>query len=186
MIGEYCFECGKEATENHHVIPQSLGGTKTVPLCGGCHSLVHGGYFKRRDDHIELTKEGLKRAKERGVVLGNQTNLKEAQSKGHVTIKSKAMDFALQIITHLENHLATGATYEVMTDYLNSEGIPAARNGKWQTSTVFTIIKRAGFRLYKTKGRRYYSSKPPNKEKKNEDTTAPATASANSLHQSIH
>jgi hypothetical protein len=37
-----CFECG--TTENlhgHHVVPRSLGGTKTIPLCPKCHGLVH-------------------------------------------------------------------------------------------------------------------------------------------------
>ena len=36
-----CFECGKKADIEHHVIPRSLGGKKTVPLCNQCHSLVH-------------------------------------------------------------------------------------------------------------------------------------------------
>lgn len=36
-----CFECGSPASVSHHVIPQSKGGTKTVPLCNECHSLVH-------------------------------------------------------------------------------------------------------------------------------------------------
>lgn len=40
-----CFECGENADVNHHVIPQSLGGTKTVPLCNKCHSLVHDSNF---------------------------------------------------------------------------------------------------------------------------------------------
>ena len=38
---EPCFECGKPAEHNHHVIPQSKGGTKTVPLCIKCHEKVH-------------------------------------------------------------------------------------------------------------------------------------------------
>jgi hypothetical protein len=36
-----CFECGRPARHNHHVVPQALGGTKTVPLCHRCHGLVH-------------------------------------------------------------------------------------------------------------------------------------------------
>jgi 5-methylcytosine-specific restriction endonuclease McrA len=30
-----CFECGSPASHHHHVIPHSLGGTQTVPLCEG-------------------------------------------------------------------------------------------------------------------------------------------------------
>jgi len=38
-----CFECGSEEDiHHHHVVPKSLGGTKTIPLCSRCHSLVHG------------------------------------------------------------------------------------------------------------------------------------------------
>lgn len=36
-----CFECGSPAIQEHHVVPRSLGGTKTVPLCDKCHSIVH-------------------------------------------------------------------------------------------------------------------------------------------------
>jgi DNA invertase Pin-like site-specific DNA recombinase len=36
-----CFECGNTADIEHHVIPRSKGGNKTVPLCNNCHSLVH-------------------------------------------------------------------------------------------------------------------------------------------------
>jgi len=37
-----CFECGGLAEHEHHVVPESLGGTKTVPLCRSCHALAHG------------------------------------------------------------------------------------------------------------------------------------------------
>lgn len=57
-----CFECGNPATENHHVIPKSLGGTKTVPLCSLCHMKVHGlDKTRRAENHIENTKRGLDR-----------------------------------------------------------------------------------------------------------------------------
>lgn len=36
-----CFECDQKAVINHHVIPEELGGTKTVPLCSDCHGKVH-------------------------------------------------------------------------------------------------------------------------------------------------
>ena len=37
-----CFECGSPPPlHHHHVVPRSLGGTKTVPLCEACHGKVH-------------------------------------------------------------------------------------------------------------------------------------------------
>lgn len=46
-----CFECGAPAKHNHHVVPQSLGGKKTVPLCEACHPKAHGekGYWTTSD-----------------------------------------------------------------------------------------------------------------------------------------
>ena len=37
-----CFECDSDKNiHHHHVVPKSIGGTKTIPLCGDCHGLVH-------------------------------------------------------------------------------------------------------------------------------------------------
>ena len=36
-----CFECEKQAHHNHHVVPRSRGGRRTVPLCRKCHGLIH-------------------------------------------------------------------------------------------------------------------------------------------------
>lgn len=57
MQNRICFECGAPATEEHHVIPACLGGTKTVPLCLRCHSLVHD---KDMVSMRELSKCGTK------------------------------------------------------------------------------------------------------------------------------
>lgn len=61
-----CFECGAPATERHHVVPHSLGGTKTVPLCGICHAKIHDVDGKRRTRIAELTKAALDAKKARG------------------------------------------------------------------------------------------------------------------------
>jgi hypothetical protein len=37
-----CFECSSDQDiHQHHVVPKSRGGTKTIPLCRYCHHLVH-------------------------------------------------------------------------------------------------------------------------------------------------
>ena len=60
-----CFECGAPATERHHVVPASLGGTKTIPLCGECHAKVHDiSNGERRNQLRELTKNSLTKRKE--------------------------------------------------------------------------------------------------------------------------
>jgi hypothetical protein len=48
-----CFECGCAAILKHHVVPKSVGGKKTVPLCGLCHEKIHdiGGDLSRSNIH---------------------------------------------------------------------------------------------------------------------------------------
>jgi hypothetical protein len=41
MGNAICLECGKPSHVFHHIVPKSLGGTRTVPLCYRCHSLIH-------------------------------------------------------------------------------------------------------------------------------------------------
>jgi hypothetical protein len=59
-----CIECNKPAQEQHHVIPKSLGGNATVPLCNACHARVHGLRGSRRDQHRLLTRLGFIRKNE--------------------------------------------------------------------------------------------------------------------------
>lgn len=61
-----CFECARPADHNHHVVPESRGGTRTVPLCTKCHGLAHD--YKMGNP--ALTKEGVARARARGVEGG--------------------------------------------------------------------------------------------------------------------
>ena len=62
-----CFECkAPPPLHYHHVVPQSAGGTKTVPLCESCHSLVHG-----KDLRISaLTRAALTYKKSQGLRVG--------------------------------------------------------------------------------------------------------------------
>lgn len=68
-----CFECGAPAEHQHHVIPQSRGGTQTVPLCVRCHDLVHDRAGSRTDTLGILSREG------RGLVVAVLTIAEQAQ-----------------------------------------------------------------------------------------------------------
>lgn len=61
-----CFECDAPAEHYHHVVPRSLGGTRTIPLCIACHSKVHG----RPLTSSRLIKAGRARAKAEGKIWG--------------------------------------------------------------------------------------------------------------------
>lgn len=62
-----CVNCG--STDNlylHHIVPLSLGGTNKlsniVPLCGNCHSKIHG---TKAINIRELAKKGKEKAKKK-------------------------------------------------------------------------------------------------------------------------
>lgn len=69
MKNKSCFECGKPAQVNHHVIPRVMGGTKTVPLCDKCHSLVHDSNFVKLKELSLRGKEKVRREKAKNKVL---------------------------------------------------------------------------------------------------------------------
>ncbi len=44
-----CFECGAPAYTDHFVVPRSMGGTRTIPLCYACYEKVHTPCGQRTD-----------------------------------------------------------------------------------------------------------------------------------------
>ena len=65
--GFRCFECDAKAHHAHHIVPRTLGGRRTIPLCHGCHSKVHKLDFTQ---HSKLTKIGIEKAREAGKTIG--------------------------------------------------------------------------------------------------------------------
>ncbi len=76
-----CFECGQPADHEHHVVPRVLGGTRTIPLCGLHHGMVHG---LKLTHHRTLVRAGLKRAVAQGKVLGRPMINGEVEKRVHV------------------------------------------------------------------------------------------------------
>jgi len=64
-----CFECGsRDDLHDHHVVPRSLGGKRTVSLCQDCHWAVHS---KGSGPSIrKLTKQALAQKQARGEWVG--------------------------------------------------------------------------------------------------------------------
>ncbi|MGT2471644.1 helix-turn-helix domain-containing protein [Paraburkholderia terrae] len=108
-----CIQCGAPAEEMHHVIPRSLGGTATVPLCSACHGKVHG--LRGRSEHVALTQSGLARARAAGTKLGRRPALsaaRQAEALAKIaageTIAQVARDFGVtrQIIMRIRDAAA--------------------------------------------------------------------------------
>ena len=63
-----CFECGSfKDIHFHHVVPKSKGGKIAIPLCVKCHGIIHNRDFLK---HKNLQRDGIERAKKRGVYKG--------------------------------------------------------------------------------------------------------------------
>lgn len=93
-----CFECGKNAEHNHHVVPRVLGGTRTVPLCTDCHGLVHDINLTRM---TELQKIGIAKAKEKGKYTGRKPGARgkrpvdnDVSAKQAKELKAQGMDIS--------------------------------------------------------------------------------------------
>lgn len=80
-----CFECGEsENIHNHHIVPKSMGGTKTIPLCNACHGRAHGkdvGIHKNPIEWKRLIKLGREKFVANGGKLGRQVGAVESIEK---------------------------------------------------------------------------------------------------------
>jgi DNA invertase Pin-like site-specific DNA recombinase len=98
---------------------------------------------KERELISTRTKAALKVLKDKGVQLGNQTNLDDARLLGHATNREKAADFADNVLPMIKQLNDDGATLQAIADRLNSTGVKTRRGGLWYPSTVTNILKRA-------------------------------------------
>ena len=142
MKHTYCVAC--ESTDNlqhHHLLPRIKGGTdessNLITLCGFCHGIYHNLNFR---DHSHLTKIGLQKAKDKGVVLGRGDKLEVAKA---------AKDFALTIIPYLEKykkHQGKGKNLSLnaYAKLLNEDDIHTRNGGHWQATQIHRLIGYAG------------------------------------------
>ena len=127
-----CFEC--ETTEDlqeHHVVPRSRGGTKTVTLCYECHMKAHGRNGNGIN-HSHLTKEGLARSK-KPLGTRNPKVLEGVKKRGDKTMK--------RISSHILEAKSLGCkSRKEIADYLNSQNILSPTGKKWTRSTIYPIL----------------------------------------------
>ena len=98
---------------------------------------------KERNLIAERTKAALQAKRNTGAILGNRTNLAEAQRKGLRERLRRADQFAANILPVIRDVQATGAiSYTAIADALNMRGIATARGGEWYPSTVRKLMLR--------------------------------------------
>ncbi len=90
------------------------------------------------------TAAALSAAKAKGVVLGNRTNLSDAQAKGAASNAGKADAFAAAVLPVVEKIKASGiTTLAGIAGEMNARGVRSARGGEWMPQTVKNLLARA-------------------------------------------
>jgi|HubBroStandDraft_6_1064221.scaffolds.fasta_scaffold767035_2 hypothetical protein len=127
-----CFECGQIAQHEHHVIPRSLGGTRTVWLCERHHGMVHGLAFT---NHGVLTRLGQARRRAEGYAAGPIPYGWKAAPDGKLEIDYHEVAVARQC-RHLRER---GLSLRAIAATLAERGI-MARNGRPLTPQFVRLL----------------------------------------------
>lgn len=139
-----CCNCGAPATQVHHVVPEALGGfdilTNLVSLCDDCHGKVHG---RKSVDLSALTKQGLQRARERGVKLGGTGGTHAALAASNLAKKKRAEEHTSKVAPLVSRLREQGHTLRGIAEVLNLGSVPAPKGGKWGVGQVHRVLKAA-------------------------------------------
>lgn len=139
-----CFNCGAVGpVHDHHVVPRSLGGISTVPLCPECHGKAHGRARGFRDTS-ELTREALGHLRAEGVPLGGAAlgweRLSVVDAAGRrCVVRDDAEAETLARILALRGE---GLSLRAIATTLTAEGRATKRGGRWAAEQVRAALER--------------------------------------------
>ena len=130
-----CFECDSPGPlHQHHVIPRSRGGTRTVPLCEDCHGAVHG-----KDLRISaLTRDALAAKKDRGERLGRPRYGYRVEAGELVPYEPEQR--VLRLVAELRGD---GLSLRQIVNRLDARGFRTSKGRRFTLSAVQGIAKRA-------------------------------------------
>ena len=129
-----CFDCGAPAEHNHHVVPRSLGGTKTIPLCERCHGLVHDKKFTKIST---LTKNALSVKKAKGERVGGIPYGWQLSVDGVQLERCEAEQAVMATCHELR---AAGWTLARIGTELVRRGLTARNGGRWHPVRVHRVL----------------------------------------------
>jgi hypothetical protein len=138
----FCAVCGVETDlHHHHFKAKSHGGDDSdinmLTLCTEHHREIHGQNYRNNINHSKLTREGLQRAKERGVRLGAPVYSVDALAKAR---QAKARREAQQFSGVILPLRKQGATLRNICEVLNASGMKTSRGGSFHPSLVSRML----------------------------------------------
>jgi DNA invertase Pin-like site-specific DNA recombinase len=99
---------------------------------------------KERSLISQRTRDALKAAKARGVVLGNP-NLADIRNGAVASTKAQALRFAKNVAPIIREVEASGvSSHRGIARALNARGVATARGGQWTAVQVGSILQRVG------------------------------------------
>ena len=130
-----CFECGSDKNvTDHHVVPEVLGGTKTVFLCEACHGKVHD---RSMTGTVALTKAGLEIARKKGVRLGGP-NMVEVRKNGKISVDPEK----LKLVSFVQTMMKTkDLSQRDLAGYLNGLGVKSTKGKRWHHRPLQRALK---------------------------------------------
>ena len=141
---DFCAVCGStEDLHHHHFTPRIEGGIddeiNIITLCYEHHCEIHGKPYRNRINHSELTKKGLQKARERGVKLGNPSNLVEYNK----IRKREAKKYAWEHKDFLISLYDRGMSLRQICGILESKNIKTrSGSSSWFPSQVQRMLKK--------------------------------------------
>jgi len=136
-----CWECEAAGVpiHNHHPVPRSRGGTKTIPLCEPCHSKAH--HRKKNMNTSTLSKEAMAKAKARGATFGNPNILTDAQPLGVKAKQASASTFNSGVKSLAAELRTTGCkTVVSLVVKLNEMGIRNRSGTYWTYNNLYRVL----------------------------------------------
>lgn len=133
-----CFECGSEENIHmHHVVPKSLGGTKTIPLCAYCHGKVHSiNLIEAR----VLQKKKLKEAWDNGKRWGRTPYGYKLERGAWVVCEEE-----IKTLQWIKERHDAGMTFRQISTALEEMGIYTQYGHPWHSSSLARVLKRKNF-----------------------------------------
>lgn len=141
-----CFECDAPAEHHHHVVPASLGGSRTVPLCALCHATIHDTGITTSD----LTSRALRNKAARGEYTGGPVTYGYRVSADGVSLEID--DYEQAVIGEIRRLRLLGISLRKIADKLSERGFQSRTErdlskssvagvaGKFSTGTVHRIV----------------------------------------------